>query len=372
MSRSSIFMEFSSCGQVGRWVLAMTLLLTITITTQPRETTAQHQPPPPLPHSGSNVSHPGGDAQSIFGDVDPPHNDHDAKPSPSSVSPSSLTLDPQQQSGSLPPTELRIVYPSTTPTQTFPNRIRFTQSTLPLETPRTQRTPLIGEPRANPESFREVEQYATNRMGGASANLIMRPSMPVDYVVTRPLVFSQSLINQSTTEYRGIVGGANGSLARNGTRALQRLQSGTPDDTAGVKVVRLDGSASGGGSAGSVGPITVGALIGIIAGILTALVLAAFVGLLCYRRRHPTWNAAETDLRVLAAHYGSYWDDKTLPNYQFNDRMIWPGETHEEMIALDNDAFLKSLEDLGRVNSRPSSKTNWNAGEDDQRQSTKV
>jgi hypothetical protein len=57
----------------------------------------------------------------------------------------------------------------------------------------------------------------------------------------------------------------------------------------------------------------------------TFLVLLAFLGLVCYRRRHPTWNSAETDLRVLAAHYGSYWDDKTLPNYQFNDRMIWPG-----------------------------------------------
>ena len=51
---------------------------------------------------------------------------------------------------------------------------------------------------------------------------------------------------------------------------------------------------------------------------------------------------------------------------------VIPQETHEEMIALDNDAFLKSLEDLGRVNSRPSSKTNWNTGEEDQRQSTKV
>lgn len=53
---------------------------------------------------------------------------------------------------------------------------------------------------------------------------------------------------------------------------------------------------------------------------------------------------------------------------------VYSQETHEEMIALDNDAFLKSLEDLGRVSSRPNSKNNWNQEEpiDSQRQSTKV
>lgn len=116
--------------------------------------------------------------------------------------------------------------------------------------------------------------------------------------VTPVLAFSQSLINESTARYRNewtplsvqaLAGNdsTSESSVQNATSPLQRLASGTDSSSSnsGEKVVRqlIDGvvaatssssTGNGGGSSSSVGAITVGGLIGIIAGVLTALVLA--------------------------------------------------------------------------------------------------
>ncbi|GAU89746.1 hypothetical protein RvY_02257 [Ramazzottius varieornatus] len=303
-------------------------------------------------------------------------------PSNSSYYPSYTTL---------PPTALRIAYDDDTSvahatTPVFPPRIRLhnridsqpgetanrphasVETTIRLRSVGLTTTPtsvgLVDEPRATldlPRPINQEESPASNIVVRAVANA----PPPHLQVLTSSTVHNETVYALSVSP---------ATIATNSskfdTRALE-INSRIGSEPSPRILVQPAGSSSNSDSPYRVGSVTVGALIGIIAGILTTLVIATLLGIVCYRRRHPTWNAAETDLRILASHYGSYWDDKTLPNFQFNDKMIWPGESHEEMTALDNDAFLKSLEDLGRVSSRPSSKTNWNK-EEDQRQSTKV
>ncbi|XP_055341140.1 uncharacterized protein LOC129590134 [Paramacrobiotus metropolitanus] len=255
----------------------------------------------------------------------------------------------------LPPTQLRLTFPpGSTVTPRFPNRIRFKQSALEPETaPADTSTSNISEngstsgPADTPLVRDDGGRANRTALLNMSSRLLMREGM-------RDVLDGRDIPATPAAEVVPAV----------------RIPPKRSDD--GDTALNAQMAENNGNSGYSVGGITVGALIGIIAGILTALALAAVIGIVCYRRRHPTWNAAETDLRVLASHYGSYWDDKTLPNYQFNDRMTWPGDTHEEMIALDNDAFLKSLEDLGRVStsSRPSSKSNWSTPDRNRERST--
>ena len=192
----------------------------------------------------------------------------------------------------LPPTELRIIYPpnSVGPQQdhVFPNRIRFSQSQIPESEPSTimsvgSPNHLGSAPRAGSESFQEANQFIADTSAdqrAAAANLIMPP-----FHVTRILAFSQSLINQSTASYRGENLAADNSSRNNITAASdepgtsrQRLTSGTGvDERAAVRMLdnglaATSSSSAGAGTGG--GPITVGGLIGIIAGVLTALVLA--------------------------------------------------------------------------------------------------